>query len=75
MQYFVITPGAWVPHVYDIYSGLVTIQSLLLSQIIEERDKSSYITLSGVGIMTLMTIVKTVDSVMSSPDLVDPCNS
>ena len=25
--------------------------------------------------MTLMTIVKTVDSVMSSPDLVDPCNS
>ena len=25
--------------------------------------------------MTLITIVKTVDSVMSSPDLVDPCNS
>ena len=33
------------------------------------------ITLSGAGIMTLMTIVKTVDSVMSSPDIADPCNS
>ena len=31
--------------------------------------------LSIAGIMTLMTIVKTVDSVRSSRDLVDPCNS
>ena len=33
-----------------------------------------YISLSVAGIMNLMTIVKTVDSVMSSPDLVDSCN-
>ena len=62
-------------HIYDMYSRFVAVRSSLLRPIIQEGDKSLYITLSGAGIMTLMTMVKTVDSVMSSPDLVDPCNS
>lgn len=58
------------PHIYGMYSSFVAVRSLLLRPIIQEGDKSLYITLSGARIMTLMTV----DFVMSSPDLVDPCN-
>ena len=59
------------PHIYGMYSRFVAVQSSLLRPIIQEADKSLYIILSSAGIMTLMTV----DFVMSSPDLVDPCNS
>ena len=39
----------------------------------QESDKCSRDLLVGAGILALVATVKTVDSVMSYPDLVDPC--